>query len=424
MADHGRRNPQKAELSGRGNPQREGTPQPGRGTPIEEPPDLRSQTGPSPDISGIGDDYINRVAHELRASLNTIFGWAELLRTRSFDEAGRIRAAETILRHSHQQLWLINELMDTWRLMSGTLRLSVGPVDLSDLVRSAAQAIEPVAAAKHINIHLDLAPLSGQVQGDATRLKQAVVALLANAVHFMTAPGTIEVRLVPSPAGAELTCHDEGLGIPEEARAHLFDRQRPTELAQASRRGDIGLGLSLVRDVIDLHGGSIIVESEGQHGVTFRLSLPLESAPSAVRLDPTWIPHRGPGEHPMRSRLVGLTVLLVDDEADAREVVAGILKHYGASVVPTSSVADALARLKQERIDVLLTDIAMPGQDGYDLIRRVRKLGVPVAALTAFASEEDRRRALEAGFQVYLSKPVDPHVLIETIEALGRGPNA
>jgi CheY-like chemotaxis protein len=137
-------------------------------------------------------------------------------------------------------------------------------------------------------------------------------------------------------------------------------------------------------------------------------------------MDPTWVPHRAPGEHPMRSRLLGLTVLLVDDEADAREVVAGILRHYGATVVSVATVADAVARLREGRIDVLLTDIAMPGQDGYDLIRRVRKLGVPAAALTAFATDEDRRKALAAGFQVHLSKPVEPSVLIDTIETLGR----
>jgi CheY-like chemotaxis protein len=392
--------------------------------PVQAPAGGLPQEAPSsPDPAGFGDDYINHIAHELRASLNTIVGWAELLRTRGFDEAGRTRAAETILRHSHQQLWLINALMDTWRLMSGTLRLSVGPVDLRDLVRSAVQAMEPMAAAKDIRIQLDLAPLSGHVMGDAVRLTQAVVALLVNAVHFTSAPSTIVVRLGPSLAGAELTCHDEGLGVGREALAYLFDRHRPEDPTRASRRGDVGVGLSLVRDVIDLHGGSIHAESDGQRGVTFSLTLPLESPPPAVRIDPRWIPQRGPGEHPLRSRLLGLTVLLVDDEADAREVVAAILRHYGAAVVSVATAADAIARMRAGRIDVLLTDIAMPGQDGYDLIRRVRKLGVPAAALTAFTSEEDRRKALAAGFQVHLSKPVEPGVLIDTIETLGRRAN-
>jgi CheY-like chemotaxis protein len=182
----------------------------------------------------------------------------------------------------------------------------------------------------------------------------------------------------------------------------------------------MGVGLSLVRDVVDLHGGSIHAESDGEHGLTFSLTLPLESPPRAVHMDPAWIPQRAPGEHPMHTRLAGLTVLLVDDEADAREVVAGILRHYGAGVVAVRSAAEAIARLREGRIDVLLTDIAMPVQDGYDLIRRVRKLGVPAAALTAFTSDEDRRKALAAGFQVHLSKPVEPGVLIDTIETLGR----
>jgi CheY-like chemotaxis protein/two-component sensor histidine kinase len=415
MSDHdSRKSPQKsdadrASVEGK-------APQPERAPSSEGSP---SAPASPPDLAGFGTDYINHIAHELRASLNTIVGWAELLRTRGFDETGRIRAAETILRHSHQQLWLINSLMDTWRLMAGTLRLTVGPVDLRDLVTSAVQAIEPIAVAKNVSVQLDVTPLSGQVLGDAMRLKQAILTLLTNAVQFTTGPGTILVRLGPSLAGAELTCRDEGLGVGRDALPYLWDRDRPTDPAKASRRGDVGVGLSLVRDVIDLHGGSVSAESDG-HGITFSLTLPLESAPPAVRMDPTWVPHRGPAEHPMRSRLVGLTVLLVDDEADAREVVAGILRHYGATVVSVASVADAVTRLKEGRIDVLLTDIAMPGQDGYDLIRRVRKLGVPTAALTAFASEEDRRKALAAGFQVHLSKPVEPGLLIDTIEMLGR----
>lgn len=415
MSDHdNRKSPQKidahrASVEGK-------APQPERAPSSEGSP---SAPASSPDFAGFGTDYINHIAHELRASLNTIVGWAELLRTRGFDETGRIRAAETILRHSHQQLWLINSLMDTWRLMAGTLRLTVGPVDLRDLVTSAVQAIEPIAVAKNVTVQFDVTPLSGQVLGDAVRLKQAILTLLTNAVQFTTGPGTILVRLGPSLAGAELTCRDEGLGVGRDALPYLWDRDRPRDPAKASRRGDVGVGLSLVRDVIDLHGGSVSAESEG-HGITFSLTLPLESAPPAVRMDRTWVPHRGPAEHPMRSRLVGLTVLLVDDEADAREVVAGILRHYGATVVPVASVADAVTRLREGRIDVLLTDIAMPGQDGYDLIRRVRKLGVPTAALTAFATEEDRRKALAAGFQVHLSKPVEPGLLIDTIEMLGR----
>jgi CheY-like chemotaxis protein/two-component sensor histidine kinase len=415
MSDHDRRNPRKTDA------------EPGHVTEDKAARPAPAQAdGPrpaaplSPDPAGFSDEYISHIAHELRASLNTIVGWAELLRTRGFDEAGRIRAAETILRHSHQQLWLINSLMDTWRLMSGTLRLSVGPIDLRDLVRSAVQAIEPIAAAKDVRLQIELAPFPGHVMGDATRLKQAIIALLANALHFTSAHGKIVVRLGPSVGGAELTCHDEGLGVRPEALAYLFDRRRPEESTKASRRGDVGVGLSLVRDVIDLHGGSIHAESRGEHGLTFSVTLPLESPPRAVRVDPTWVPQRAPGEHPMRSRLLGLTVLLVDDEADAREVVAGILKHYGAGVVAVSSAADAIARLREGRIDVLLTDIAMPGQDGYDLIRRVRKLGVPSAALTAFTSDEDRRKALAAGFQIHLSKPVEPDVLIDTIETLGR----
>jgi len=380
--------------------------------------------GTLPDSDRISDEYFNHVAHELRASLNTILGWAELLRTRSFDDTGRVRAADTILRHARQQLWLINDLMDTWRLLSGSLRLNIAPVDLRGLVESAAQAIEPMAAARNIRITLDLASLAGHVQGDAARLKQAIVALLSNAVHFVVGPGVVDVHLTSSTDGATVTVHDNGVGITSDALPHLFDRRRPQEAALASRRGDLGVGLSLVRDIVELHGGSIQVESDPSHGVTFTLLLPLEQVPPAVAIGPSKGAHRGTTDHRGHSRLLGLTVLLVDDEEDSREVVAGILTHYGAVVLPAASVADALVALRQERIDVLLTDIAMPGEDGYDLIRRLRKLdagtGLPAAALTAFASEDDRKRALEAGFQVHLSKPIDPQVLIDTVETLGK----
>jgi CheY-like chemotaxis protein/two-component sensor histidine kinase len=378
--------------------------------------------GTRPDSDGISDEYFNHVAHELRASLNTILGWAELLRTRSFDDTGRVRAAETILRHARQQLWLINDLMDAWRLLSGSLRLNIGPVDLGALVDSAARVIEPVAAAKNITITLDLAPVAGHVQGDAARLKQAIMALLTNAVHFVVGPSEVDVHLTASTNGATLTVHDHGLAISSDALPYLFDRRRPQEAALASRRGELGVGLSLVRDIVELHGGSIHVESDDTRGVTFSLFLPLEQVPPAIA--PSRDPHRETTDYRGHSRLLGLTVLLVDDEEDSREVVAGILSHYGAVVLPAACVADALAALRRERIDVLVTDIAMPGEDGYDLIHRLRKLKVgtelPAAALTAFASEDDRKRALEAGFQVHLSKPIDPNVLIDTVETLGK----
>jgi CheY-like chemotaxis protein/two-component sensor histidine kinase len=378
-----------------------------------------ARDGTLPDSDGINDEYFNHVAHELRASLNTILGWAELLRTRSFDDTGRVRAADTILRHARQQLWLINDLMDTWRLLSGSLRLNIAPVDFRGLVESAAQAVEPMAAARNVTITLDLAPLAGRVQGDAARLKQAIVALLSNAVHFVVAPGVVDLHLKSSTDGAMLTVHDNGLKITPDALPYLFDRRRPQEPALASRRGELGVGLSLVRDIVELHGGSIQVESDAFQGVTFRLLLPLDQVPRAVRGA-----HRRTTDLRDHSRLLGLTVLLVDDEEDSREVVAGILAHHGAVVLPAASVADALVALRQERVDVLLTDIAMPGEDGYDLIRRLRKLdagvGLPAAALTAFASEDDRQRALEAGFQVHLSKPIDPQILIETVETLGK----
>ena len=369
------------------------------------------------------DEYLDHLAHDLRSSLNTILGWAELLRTRSFDDAGRVRAAETILRHARQQVWLVNDLLDAGRLLSGRLRLNLGTVDLRDVVESAVQAIEPIAAARQVTLSRDLTPIHGHVQGDAQRLKQAIVAVLANAMHFMTSAGTVALRLAPSPDGAELTVHVSGVSVRADEPPHLTNRRPPTEVRRASRRGDLDVRLGLVRDLIDLHGGSIQVTSE-ESGLTFRLWLPLGDRLRVTPQRAARVLRDGPADHSKPSPLQGLTVLVVDDEADAREVVAGILAHYGADVVPAASVAEALAVLERNQVDVLLTDIAMPGQDGYDLIRRMRHadriINVPTAALTAFASEQDRLHALEAGFQVHLSKPIDPRVLVETVETLGR----
>jgi len=380
-----------------------------------------------PHETSTADEYLGHLAHDLRASLHTILGWAELLRTRSFDDAGRVRAAETILRHARQQLWLVNDVIDASRLLSGTLRLNVGPVDLRDVVESAAQAVEPIAAARQLELSRELTPLHGHVQGDAQRLKQAIVAVLTNAMHFMTSAGTVAVRLAPSPDGAELTVRASGvgsrLGVGAAEVPHLSARRPPTAAGRASQRDDLGVRLGLVRDLLDLHGGSIHVTRD-ESGITFRLSLPLGERLRVAPVGTTLIARDGPTDHSKHSRLLGLTVLVVDDEADAREIVAGILRHYGAVVVAAASVAEAFTVLGRERVDVLLTDIAMPGQDGYDLIRRMQHpdslIKVPTAALTAFASEVDRRHALDAGFQAHLSKPIDPHVLVETVATLAR----
>jgi CheY-like chemotaxis protein len=373
------------------------------------------------DGAPISEEYLSQVTHELRGSLNAILGWAELLRSSQCDEASRVRAAETIIRHARQQSWMIGELIDTWRLTSGTLRLRRTALNIVSLVQAAVEAIRPQAAARNVQIELGTNPgVTGRACGDAKRITQSITTLLANSVHFAPAGSTVEVRLEGAPGAAVLVVRDNGPGVSRGGLPFLFDRTRPRDSARGSPRGDYRLGLSFVRDVATAHGGSISAENTGvEAGMMFRLLLPLESsaasrAASAARGQTTV------------QLLRGLRVLLVDDEPDAREALAELLRHYGAIVRAAGSAADAMAALKNQPVDVLLADIGMPGADGYDLIRHVRALEsepislVPAVAVTAFTSDADRKRALDAGFQEHLPKPIDPTALVATVAALGR----
>jgi CheY-like chemotaxis protein len=371
------------------------------------------------DGASVSEEYLSQVTHELRGSLNAILGWAEFLRGSPCDDAARVRAAETIIRHARQQSWMIGELIDTWRLTSGMLTLRLTALNVVSLVHAAVEAVQPQARARHATIDLQIAPgVAGRARGDAKRITQAMTTLLANAVHFAPPGSSVEVRLEAVRDAAALTVRDCGATVSPGALPFLFDRTRPRDPARASVRGDYRLGLSFVKDVATRHGGSIVAESLEGPGMRFRLVLPLETDGRAVS-DST-------GPAPIGHHLFGLRVLLVDDEPDAREALAGILQHHGAIVRAASSAADAIAALLAQPVDVLLADIGMPGADGYDLIRDVRCLEsqpasqVPAVAVTAFTSDADRRRALEAGFQMHLSKPVDPSALVATVAALGK----
>jgi CheY-like chemotaxis protein len=378
-------------------------------------------------VDGFSDDYLSVVAHDLRGSLNSIMGWAELIKRKALPEEGNVRAGETIIRQAKQQLELINEVVDTWRLVSGNLQLKLAPVDAKELVSQAVHAVkESNKKAVTFNLQLDAVP--GPLLADGARIRQALIGLFTSAVHFAPDQGTIDVTLKPSAKDTvELTVHDGGVGVGAEALPYLFSRQRQPDPAKNSPRAKFGRGLGLIRDLIDLHGGTIKVENEGETGVTFRVRLPLAVAPSAVHMDKAR-EIKGTSQDDVRSRLTGTGVLIVDDDPDAREVVAAILRHYGATVIVATSVSTAMVALRREQqIDVLIADLGMPIEDGYDLIRQVRDSGVqkiaamPAAALTAYTTEEDRDRVLAAGFQFHLAKPVDPAVLVATVERLRNG---
>lgn len=401
---------------------------PGRSkTPVQPPraPDRRkAESKQQPlEVDGFSDDYLSVVAHDLRGSLNSIIGWAELIKRQALNDAGNVRAGETIIRQARQQLDLVNEVVDTWRLLSGNLRLKLAPVDAKELVNTAAYAAK-AGGSKGIEFDFQLEALPGPLLADGARLRQALIGLFNSAIHFAPDKGTVEVRLRPSDNGmAELTVHDAGVGVDPDALPYLFSRQRPQDPGKLSARAKYGRGLGLIRDIIDLHGGTIKAETDGKTGVTFRVLLPLQAAPTAVQVEKVReVKESSRAE--LRARLAGTRVLIVDDDPDAREVVAAILRHYGASVIVATSVSTALVALRREHVDVLVADLGMPIEDGYDLIRHVRSsendkiARLPAAALTAYTTEEDRDRVLAAGFQFHLAKPVDPAVLVATVERL------
>jgi CheY-like chemotaxis protein len=378
--------------------------------------------GRRPDV---GEEYLSQVAHELRGSLNAILGWAEFLRRTDCEDAARVRAAETIIRHARQQSGMVAELLDIWRLATGTLIFTVSPFDVRALVEEAIAAVQPMAQSRGLRVESHADPSQDRrARGDVKRLSQALVALLSNAVHFAPEGTAVQVSFTTDGANAHLTIRGEGPGVPPAALPYLFERTRPSD--RGSARASFRLGLSFARDVITRHGGSIEAESAGDvSGLTFRLVLPLDAQRADTTPPSTALMEAVPVDGSV-AELDGLRVLLVDDEPDAREALTGILELHGAVVRMAGSAADAISALQTDAFDVLLADIGMPGVDGYDLIRYVRGLEsgsthqVPAAAVTAFASDADRRRALDAGFQVHISKPVDPAALVATVAVLGR----
>lgn len=398
---------------------------PKHNAPETRPPERRRDPlkRQSVEVDGFSDDYLSIVAHDLRGSLNSIIGWAELIKRKALNEAGNVRAGETIIRQARQQLELVNEVVDTWRLLSGNLQLKLAPVDAKELVNAAAYAAKE-SSTKAVSFDFQLDALPAPLLADGARLRQALIGLLNSAIHFAPEDGVVEIGLRPVEGGmAELTVHDSGVGIESEALPYLFSRQRPQDPGKRSARAKYGRGLGLIRDIIDLHGGTIKAETGDAAGVTFRVLLPLQAAPSAVHVDKVREVKES-SRADLRSRLAGTRVLIVDDDPDAREVVAAILRHYGASVIVATSVSTALVALRREQVDVLVADLGMPIEDGYDLIRHVRSSEIdkiarmPAAALTAYTTEEDRDRVLAAGFQFHLAKPVDPAVLVATVERL------
>jgi signal transduction histidine kinase len=371
------------------------------------------------------DEFLANVSHELRTPLNAILGWATMLRlpTRSAEELET--GLEVIERNARIQTRIIDDLLDVARIISGKLRLDVQSVSLSEVIEAAIAAVTPAAEGKQIRIQRLLDPNAGPVSGDPARLQQIVWNLLSNAVKFTPKHGRVQVRLERVNSHLEVSVTDTGEGIEPDFLPFVFDRFRQKDASSTRRHGGLGLGLSIVRQLAELHGGSVRVKSPGKdQGATFvvLLPLPILHAPnvSADRVHPQSVD--SPKSPCDGSNLQGVRVLVVDDEIDGRLLVKRVLEACEATVESVSSTDEALEVLPQFRPHVLVSDIGMPQRDGYDLIREIRTtLGsreMPAIALTAFARTEDRRRALQSGFQMHVAKPVDPTELSAAVASL------
>ena len=388
---------------------------------LEESQQARSE---AESANQMKDEFLATLSHELRTPLNAILGWANLLKSDRLDAEARKEGIDAIERNSRVQAQLIEDLLDVSRIISGKLRLDVQRVAPADVIEAALAAVMPAADAREIRIHKVLDHGAGPVAGDPARLQQVIWNLLSNAVKFTPKGGRIQILLERVNSHIEISVSDTGQGIEPDFLPHVFDRFRQSDASTTRRHGGLGLGLSIVRQLVELHGGSVRAKSPGEgQGATFIVALPLaivrEAPPEKVQPKPA--PDTKDDGCP--ALLDGLKVLVVDDEPDARRLMEKILTDCEANVRTADSVDAALQALAEYRPDVLISDVGMPDKDGYDLIREVRARDysakdLPAVALTAFARSEDRRRAMLAGFQVHLSKPADPDELVAVVASL------
>ncbi len=377
-------------------------------------------------VSRMKDEFLATLSHELRTPLSAVLGWSKVLATRHKDVDDLSRGLDVITRNAVAQARLIDDLLDMNRIVSGKVRLEVQPTDVGNVVLAAVEAAKPAADAKGIRLRTVIDPLAGFVSGDPNRLQQVVWNLLTNAVKFTQRGGKIDVLLQRVNSHLEITVRDNGIGIEAIFLPLVFDRFRQADASTTRSHGGLGIGLSITKQLVELHGGTIDAASDGPgRGASFVVNLPL----TAVRI-------RSDSEHPtasgdpattmplVRVDLTGVSILVVDDESDARELLREIFMECGALVTMAPTAAEAIELLQMKPPDVLVSDIGLPGTDGYELIRRVRKLPVdrggrtPAIALTAFARSEDRTRAMLAGYHVHVAKPVEPQELLATVCSL------
>jgi signal transduction histidine kinase/CheY-like chemotaxis protein len=371
------------------------------------------------------DEFLATVSHELRTPLTAILGWSNMLLAGGLSGEAHNRALEIIHRNAQSQNQLISDLLDVSRIISGKLRLDLRTVELPAIIESAVETTRPAAEAKGVRLTTVLNPRAGPINGDADRLQQVVWNLLTNALKFTPEGGEIVVRLESVGSQVEITVQDSGIGIHPEFLPHIFDRFRQADPGTNRIHGGMGLGLSIVRQLVELHGGTVRAESEGEgKGATFIVRLPFVNFQTAERSERLPLLNTSQLEIKCPPSLQGLRVLVVDDERDALDMIRAVLEHCKIEVITAGSASEGLDAIVHLRPDVLLSDLGMPGEDGYAFITRVRALPaerggqIPAAALSAYVRTDDRVNALRSGFHLHMPKPFEPHELLAVVASL------
>ena len=371
------------------------------------------------------DEFLATLSHELRTPLNAVLGWTQLLLTRQLRGVEVDRALQTIRRNAEAQTRLIGDILDVSRIITGKLRLNIGSTDLRGVIDAAVEGVRPAAEAKGLRLTVDTEASPRAMLADPDRLQQVVWNLLSNAVKFTPSGGRVTLQVGGDAHTTQVRVSDTGAGIPPRFLDSLFERFRQADGSTTRAYGGLGLGLAIVRHLVELHGGAVRGESEGEGlGATFTVTLPVTQPPRRAARGPSRAPVPGVVTRGEAANLHGLRALVVDDDPDSRQLTRAVLEGVGARVHEAASVPDAIAALRSEWPEVLLADIGMPGEDGYSLIGWVRRLErqhgrhLPALALTAYARETDRQRALTAGFDAYLAKPAAPTDVANTVGRL------
>jgi PAS domain S-box-containing protein len=379
------------------------------------------------------DEFLATLSHELRTPLTSILGWARLGASSSIPDHQARQAMEVIAENARAQARLIDDILDTSRIVTGSFKLDARPVEIGRIFQAAVEVVRPSAELKGVALNVVNDARSDVVLGDADRLRQAIWNLVSNAVKFSSEGGQVKARLARAGNQIEITVSDTGVGIDPQFLPHVFERFRQANGALTREHGGLGLGLAIARHIVEMHGGDISASSPGKdQGATFKIKLPPTSTASASRTPSVEERHRAPdAQHEKerkaseeRQRLDGVLILLVEDNPDTLETLRFIFNERGAEVIIAASEAEAMDALERRRPDALVSDIATPNQEGYELIRRVRERGVeqgggiPAIAITASASAEDRVRALASGFQMHVAKPIDSEEMIAVVASL------